>query len=513
LTKDSAEACLTIAEAAWFFRYPMAINTWKLYVLMHPFTCLPQCITSKCRHRKQGGRHHKIVGTAGRTSSATTSYSQNKNDTHTTATTTRTTTVPCMEEMFIGDNVAGFHRKSFLDFVEADKYPIDMAFVQVHNSVEVSPYCICVDHVWKTIVVCIRGSLSLEDYAIHIMVDREPMEEVGERYGFDGKGEHCHKGFLERAKWVCEDIDRWVGFYPLCHGDCSSLGWIALICCLPYLTLPCMLSLNYIFYRQGVLAQLIGGDSALFPSYSLHVVGHSLGAAVASLVAIMLRPRFTELRCLCFGTPGAMVSKGLAVRCREFLTTFVAGNDLVPSLSVDNVELLRNDLIKLVARTKVPKYVACRQSWLHKNSSDDKIDEVIGELLYDENDIPDSECKRQIEEFLRHQETRQRDRGLPRIPLYPPGRVVHAVERKTNTSNTSSSCCGSMVVDCAKSVCNNCCHKKPEKQYSATWAENDDFNEILVTDDMMNHHFPNAYQEFFQGMAKKLGVDYTSRPE
>ena len=43
------------------------------------------------------------------------------------------------------------------------------------------------------------------------------------------------------------------------------------------------------------------------------------------------------------------------MECKEFCTSFVLDSDLVPRLSVDSVEHLRNEVLELIGRVKVPK--------------------------------------------------------------------------------------------------------------------------------------------------------------
>jgi len=242
----------------------------------------------------------------------------------------------------------------------------------------------------------------------------------------------------------------------------------------------------------------------MFPNYGLTMVGHSLGAACAALVAIMLRPKYPNIRCLCYGPPGALVSQNMALKCREFITTFIAGNDLVPSLDLDNMELLRNEVIELVARTKVPKHMALRKCCSAPKDLDASVANIINQILYDKDKIPVSDYKKQMERFVEHQEKRQHDRGLARVTLYPPGRIIHVKQqlRPDPTKSLRDKIQGRFVKPCKSTK---------KKEYSAIWAENDDFQEILVKENMFAHHFPNAYLEFFEGMAEMLDID-NSKP-
>lgn len=55
---------------------------------------------------------------------------------------------------------------------------------------QVNPYMIVVDRTWKTVVVAIRGTLSLEDMITDVTISPQCLEELGERFGFDGTGEY-----------------------------------------------------------------------------------------------------------------------------------------------------------------------------------------------------------------------------------------------------------------------------------------------------------------------------------
>jgi sn1-specific diacylglycerol lipase len=49
-----------------------------------------------------------------------------------------------------------------------------------------------------------------------------------------------------------------------------------------------------------------------YANMQLIVCGHSLGAGVAALLSLLLRPYFPNLKCYAFSPPGALVSPDLA---------------------------------------------------------------------------------------------------------------------------------------------------------------------------------------------------------
>lgn len=87
--------------------------------------------------------------------------------------------------------------------------------------------------------------------------------------------------------------------------------------------------------------------------YRLRLVGHSLGASTASLLAMMLRKKSaTELgfdpstvTAVGIATPPC-VSKELAESCCDFVSTVVMQDDIVPRLSVASLARLRNEIIQ-----------------------------------------------------------------------------------------------------------------------------------------------------------------------
>uniref|UniRef100_A0A2C9UT48 Fungal lipase-type domain-containing protein n=1 Tax=Manihot esculenta TaxID=3983 RepID=A0A2C9UT48_MANES len=90
-----------------------------------------------------------------------------------------------------------------------------------------------------------------------------------------------------------------------------------------------------------------------YEGFRLRLVGHSLGAAIASLLAIMLRKRSHEelgfspdiVSAVGFATPPC-VSRELAESCADFVTTVVMQDDIVPRLSAASLARLRNEILQ-----------------------------------------------------------------------------------------------------------------------------------------------------------------------
>ncbi|ESQ52955.1 hypothetical protein EUTSA_v10016471mg [Eutrema salsugineum] len=90
-----------------------------------------------------------------------------------------------------------------------------------------------------------------------------------------------------------------------------------------------------------------------YEGYKLRLVGHSLGGAIASLMAIMLRKMPREelgfdaeiISAVGYATPPC-VSKELAENCSEFVTTIVMQDDIIPRLSTASLARLRNEILQ-----------------------------------------------------------------------------------------------------------------------------------------------------------------------
>ncbi|KAL5561857.1 hypothetical protein UlMin_031604 [Ulmus minor] len=86
--------------------------------------------------------------------------------------------------------------------------------------------------------------------------------------------------------------------------------------------------------------------------FRLRLVGHSLGGATASLLAIMLRKKSLKelgfspdiVSSVGYATPPC-VSRELAESCSSYVTTVVMQDDIIPRLSVASLTRLRNEIL------------------------------------------------------------------------------------------------------------------------------------------------------------------------
>jgi len=321
-----------------------------------------------------------------------------------------------------------------------------------------------IDHKWQSVVLAIRGTLSLEDCLVDVLVHPDPLDELGMEYDFDGEGQFCHSGVLSCVKYILNDLK-----------------------------------------RHGILESLLTGIGAPYAHYTLRITGHSLGGGCAALLGYVMRSKFPNLRVVAISPPGGFISWRLATECKDFVTSFVLDSDLVPRLSVHSMEQLRDEVLEMISRIKVPKMQVVRTFILkgilgsHKETIDpEKLAHDNAQILHSKENIPtDTEFYRQMEKFKAIQRQRREKRGEYRnISLFPPGKMVHLVKIDERRS------CLQTVAKCV-----TCCTTNVGYKYTPVYVDNDDFDEITITPTMGFDHFPNRVCVELERVAEAFGID------
>ncbi|CAF0964086.1 unnamed protein product [Adineta steineri] len=155
-----------------------------------------------------------------------------------------------------------------------------------------APFYIAADGEKKKIIVSIRGTLSATD----ILTDINAVEDVLETELF-GNG-HCHSGMHSAATYIRDDIST---------------------------------RLIDIFIK--------------YPDYELIICGYSLGAGIASILAILFKPNYPHLKCYGIAMPGSVLSENLAMATRHFIYSYVVDVDMIGRASIRSLEHLRDRII------------------------------------------------------------------------------------------------------------------------------------------------------------------------
>eukprot|EP00897_Mesotaenium_endlicherianum_P001927 jgi/Mesen1/1762/ME000014S01170 len=146
-------------------------------------------------------------------------------------------------------------------------------------------YCISLDAPHGAVVVAVRGTSDITDMLVNAGASPEPFQ-----------GGHAHAGFVHASQRLLEEVE------------------------------------PHIEKAMEVMSQVQGEQRQQQQQQSpprLVLVGHSLGCAVACMLALSLRAKYPGLRVWGLGPPACM-SLELAQECAEFATCFIANHDLVP---------------------------------------------------------------------------------------------------------------------------------------------------------------------------------------
>jgi hypothetical protein len=181
------------------------------------------------------------------------------------------------------------------------------------NKMFQSPYMVLMDHKRKALVVTIRGSLSLEDSLTCMSVHLTPLEStVPELKGLEN---YVHQGWHETAMNIYTDLNR--------H-------------------------------------KILDRKFTEYPDYRLVVVGHSLGGAVASILAVLIKFHLKKyahrLKCFSYSSPGSVFSYSVATYCKPFVTSVILDNDISPRLNWRALLYFKKSLVRHITTSKKPKY-------------------------------------------------------------------------------------------------------------------------------------------------------------
>ncbi|XP_014672368.1 PREDICTED: sn1-specific diacylglycerol lipase beta-like [Priapulus caudatus] len=215
-----------------------------------------------------------------------------------------------VDDNCVGCNMAAIRKQTGL----RDEHIIHASF---HNRTYEVAFFVAVDEETESIILSIRGTLSLGDALTDLSAESCSMS-----MDVDGDPQtpgRAHKGILRSAQYVKAMLE-----------------------------------------QQHLLETAFQGRE----HYTLVVMGHSLGGGCASILACLLRPAHPRLQCFAYSPPGGLLNMAATIESQEYVCSVVLGKDLVPRLSIHAMEDLKFKVLTAVHDCDRPKYrILMRGVW------------------------------------------------------------------------------------------------------------------------------------------------------
>lgn len=314
---------------------------------------------------------------------------------------------------------------------------LDLVYVTYHVDIGETPFYVALDNKHKKIVICVRGTLSLQDVLTDLKADAETLPLDPSKEEWVG-----HKGMVQAAIYIKKKLKE-------------------------------DLILAKAFQKAKDQSQ---------EKYDLVLVGHSLGAGTAAILAIMLQQEYQDIQCYAYSPPGGLLSQECVEATKSFITSVVIAKDVVPRIGLHQMELLRTDLINLIKKSRNPKWKIIMTALCCGTES-------ASQITYDDirEDLERNVTKHPSDEQI----------GLTaHKPMFPPGKIILVVRKHSGEKRL----CGQV-----------------EPVYQAIWADNSDFQEVLVSPTMVNDHMPDnvleALEKVLVNVAPPKPTRLLSEPE
>ncbi|KAF6020892.1 DAGLB [Bugula neritina] len=337
--------------------------------------------------------------------------------------------VSLSEDQLEGADCCSCNLVSIEKHMDEHKSSCDIHYVSLTNQLFINPFSIFLDHDLQAVVIAIRGTLSPKDAIVDLTAFADIIHE-----SFP-KSYKAHKGMIKSAQNLLERLK-----------------------------------------RDNLLGRAFNNEHA---NYDLIVCGHSLGAGVAAILSMLLKPDYPDVQCISFSPPGGLLSEEAYKASMEYTMSVILGDDLVPRLSIQTMQDLKVDVMTALNDCPYPKYqIFCSLPFRALKCNRCLLDETDSSMTrplvqnthspqnsYTIETITNSDAHTNIQEAVE-----SRDLLRLQTPFYAPGCIMYI----TPASNVDDRpCCSS------------------EEEYTWRWAGQSEFLFLKVTPRMGADHMPN----------------------
>ena len=366
----------------------------------------------------------------------------------------------------------------------------DLLYVSYSSSIFGKlPYLIMLHKASKSICISIRGTVGLTDLITDLLsnpIDISEQSILGTRLvqelGLDeeettsDKGLYAHTGVVSSAKCMLQDLEENGILDALSATRGTECGEIDS----SWSSESHAEYLSQLDEEDEVIlscerAKIIIKKLLAKEGWRVVITGHSLGAAVASLVSFRLLETCQDIECFVFNPPGGLFDSKLAKLSKKFCTSVIVGQDAISRLSLLTVKRLIDDMMLTLGLCKRPKLSVLLDSIIGRYD-----DPSVSNILFNTFDGMSEEVSSILKQYVMSSDLHKK--GVDYRPLYPPGNLlfVRAFGNLEKTDKRNASCFpGGSRKD----------YRKIEV-WDAVWIEAEELMDegILLSHSMIRHH-------------------------
>ena len=304
--------------------------------------------------------------------------------------------------------------------------PEDFLYVSyVSSSFGLLPYMVMLDKKTQTVIISIRGTSGFADLVTDLLSKSVDVASIIPEWVFerlpknkDGSPKQCfgHAGILSSSKAILKDLED-NGLIRAMRDIDMSTSNTHTESMHPDMehsrSMHSDVNISFSLSRaQSMVSEAVAGQG-----WGVVVTGHSLGAAVATMISFKLRSYFSTLQCYAFNPPGGVISPELSELARDFCTSIIVGYDAISRLSLQTVQELVDDMVSSLCRCKRPKLTILIDHLLGRRKHPSMAPKTFGKF---ESLSP--EIKAILEQYLAQSQLHQEK--LEETPLCPGGTVI-----------------------------------------------------------------------------------------
>jgi hypothetical protein len=195
------------------------------------------------------------------------------------------------------------------------------------------------------------------------------------------------------------------------------------------------------------------------------------------------------------------MSEQLAEAVSDYTYAYTIDHDIIARMSIEGFEELRDSVLDMICRVKIPKCKVRQQSKKFDLSTKEGVTESIDEALYPKENVKNSKFKEQVEEFWKFQADLKTKTNY--VKLCPPGKIVHLFRTRSNSRSARSREVlwnSTTSLDRLESESGSV---TAVRQFTARWAKRNDFEKIQISSHMLLDHEPIGVKVKIQKVARE----------